>query len=170
MHQGCSFHFLDWVDTACAGVCSRWRSAYSRRLILLERPRKLRSNRLSNCQLKEQRETFYSFRQLEAPLSIHFEVEISTTCHTCVIGWWRSTTTELIGGATPITWRPPCGTLPTSDRAVMRAVTVFEDFCWPAVTIRAPDWKNMITQLHLEKNIYISMDVAKGETASKCWQ
>lgn len=62
--------------------------------------------------------------------------------HTCVTGWWRSTITELMGGATPITWRLLRAVLPTSGRAVMRAVTVFEGFCWLAVMTRPLTWNN----------------------------
>lgn len=47
-----------------------------------------------------------------------------------------------MGGATPITWRLLRAVLPTSVRAVMRAVTVFEGFCWLAVTTRPLTWNN----------------------------
>lgn len=59
---------------------------------------------------------------------------------TCVTGWWRSTMIEVMGGATPITCSLLRELLATSVRAVMRAVTVFKGFCWPAVTTRPLPW------------------------------
>lgn len=63
---------------------------------------------------------------------------ITTILGTWVTGWCLSTTMELMGGATPMTCRLPGlrPILPSSERPVIRAVTVFEAFCWPAVTAR----------------------------------
>ena len=48
--------------------------------------------------------------------------------------------TELMGGATPITWRllGRRMDLARSERAVMRALTVLVAFCWLEVTTRVP--------------------------------
>lgn len=65
-------------------------------------------------------------------------ISVGMFLDTWVTGWCLSTTTELMGGATPMTCRA-AGGRPTrlcSGRPVKRAVTVLKAFCLPAVTIR----------------------------------
>lgn len=63
---------------------------------------------------------------------------ITNIFDTWLTGWCLSTTMELMGGTTPMTCRLPGlrTALASSERPVIRAVTVFEAFCWPAVTVR----------------------------------
>lgn len=145
-----SVNYFDGVYVARAGVCSGGASASGGAVALLWGARKFCSCGLADGELKQwgtNKRVFFSFTWLITRCNISVTVVEHTD--TCVTGWWRSTITELMGGATPITWRLLRAVLPTSERAAMRAVTVLEGFCWLAVMTRPLTWKQQILQRYI---------------------
>lgn len=127
-----SLHHFDGVYVACAAVCLLpWGGAVALLCGAGELSWAGRDLRHPNTE-----KTKFSFKQPHSQSR-----DAHGPIHTCVTGWWRSTMTELMGGATPITCTLLRGALATSARAEMRAVTVFEGFCWIAVTTRPLAWK-----------------------------